>query len=201
MVCFHLCVQTPHSPPLPQYLTCLKTSRSLTDKLSFDVGLQEHSTGAALAWTPIIKTVRQWSQIHWFKTYTVTEKRSKITELLNLHFSLADFFHVLYRWEFVLRLTFFSYYPNVKARPAGGPSTLRPSRDRKERKFASETTWFWSACRRRDTWYGDSPFRTTLTVAQRERKYMCWSLKEAVIDIGSEIIICITLIHRSFISD
>lgn len=28
-----------------QYLTCLKTSRSLTDKLSFDVGLQDHSTG------------------------------------------------------------------------------------------------------------------------------------------------------------
>ncbi|XP_016348786.1 ryanodine receptor 3-like, partial [Sinocyclocheilus anshuiensis] len=26
------------------YLTCLKTSRSLTDKLSFDVGLQEDST-------------------------------------------------------------------------------------------------------------------------------------------------------------
>lgn len=28
-----------------QYLTCLKTSRSMTDKLSFDVGLQEDSTG------------------------------------------------------------------------------------------------------------------------------------------------------------
>lgn len=28
-----------------QYLTCLKTSRSLTDKLSFDVGLQEDSVG------------------------------------------------------------------------------------------------------------------------------------------------------------
>lgn len=28
-----------------QYLTCLKTSRSLTDKLSFDVGLQEDSIG------------------------------------------------------------------------------------------------------------------------------------------------------------
>ncbi|XP_070296096.1 ryanodine receptor 3-like [Salvelinus sp. IW2-2015] len=27
------------------YLTCLKTSRSLTDKLSFDVGLQEDSIG------------------------------------------------------------------------------------------------------------------------------------------------------------
>ncbi|XP_029705793.1 ryanodine receptor 3 isoform X10 [Takifugu rubripes] len=33
------------------YLTCLKTSRSLTDKLSFDVGLQEHSTGEACWWT------------------------------------------------------------------------------------------------------------------------------------------------------
>lgn len=30
-----------------QYLTCLKTSRSMTDKLSFDVGLQEDSTGEA----------------------------------------------------------------------------------------------------------------------------------------------------------
>ncbi|KAJ3606334.1 hypothetical protein NHX12_025855, partial [Muraenolepis orangiensis] len=32
------------------YLTCLKTSRSLTDKLSFDVGLQENSTGEACWW-------------------------------------------------------------------------------------------------------------------------------------------------------
>lgn len=30
---------------IQQYLTCLKTSRSLTDKLSFDVGLQEDSIG------------------------------------------------------------------------------------------------------------------------------------------------------------
>lgn len=28
-----------------QYLSCLTTSRSLTDKLAFDVGLQEDSTG------------------------------------------------------------------------------------------------------------------------------------------------------------
>uniref|UniRef100_A0A8C7FDW2 Ryanodine receptor 3 n=1 Tax=Oncorhynchus kisutch TaxID=8019 RepID=A0A8C7FDW2_ONCKI len=34
-----------------QYLTCLKTSRSQTDKLSFDVGLQEDSTGEACWWT------------------------------------------------------------------------------------------------------------------------------------------------------
>lgn len=34
-----------------QYLTCLKTSRSLTDKLSFDVGLQAHSTGGL--WTRV----------------------------------------------------------------------------------------------------------------------------------------------------
>ncbi|XP_067337181.1 ryanodine receptor 3 isoform X3 [Channa argus] len=33
------------------YLTCLKTSRSLTDKLSFDVGLQEDSIGEACWWT------------------------------------------------------------------------------------------------------------------------------------------------------
>ncbi|XP_047677282.1 ryanodine receptor 3 isoform X4 [Tachysurus fulvidraco] len=33
------------------YLTCLKTSRSLTDKLSFDVGLQLDSTGEACWWT------------------------------------------------------------------------------------------------------------------------------------------------------
>ncbi|XP_062858397.1 ryanodine receptor 3 isoform X2 [Trichomycterus rosablanca] len=33
------------------YLACLKTSRSLTDKLSFDVGLQEESTGEACWWT------------------------------------------------------------------------------------------------------------------------------------------------------
>ncbi|XP_061668950.1 ryanodine receptor 3 [Syngnathoides biaculeatus] len=33
------------------YLTCLKTSRSLTDKLSFDVGLEEDSVGEACWWT------------------------------------------------------------------------------------------------------------------------------------------------------
>ncbi|XP_066532570.1 ryanodine receptor 3 [Hoplias malabaricus] len=33
------------------YMACLKTSRSLTDKLSFDVGLQEDSTGEACWWT------------------------------------------------------------------------------------------------------------------------------------------------------
>lgn len=30
---------------IPQYLTCLTTSRSQTDKLAFDVGLWEHATG------------------------------------------------------------------------------------------------------------------------------------------------------------
>lgn len=29
-----------------QYLSCLTTSRSMTDKLAFDVGLQEDATGA-----------------------------------------------------------------------------------------------------------------------------------------------------------
>ncbi|KAG7249016.1 hypothetical protein CRUP_019039, partial [Coryphaenoides rupestris] len=33
------------------YLCCLTTSRSLTDKLAFDVGLQEDSTGEACWWT------------------------------------------------------------------------------------------------------------------------------------------------------
>ena len=33
------------NPVSPQYLSCLTTSRSLTDKLAFDVGLQEDSTG------------------------------------------------------------------------------------------------------------------------------------------------------------
>nr|XP_046173098.1 ryanodine receptor 1-like [Oncorhynchus gorbuscha] len=33
------------------YLSCLTTSRSLTDKLAFDVGLQENSTGEACWWT------------------------------------------------------------------------------------------------------------------------------------------------------
>uniref|UniRef100_A0A3Q4GGY2 Ryanodine receptor 3 n=1 Tax=Neolamprologus brichardi TaxID=32507 RepID=A0A3Q4GGY2_NEOBR len=33
------------------YMTCLKTSRSLTDKLSFDVGLQEDSIGESCWWT------------------------------------------------------------------------------------------------------------------------------------------------------
>uniref|UniRef100_A0A8I3QCS0 Ryanodine receptor 3 n=1 Tax=Canis lupus familiaris TaxID=9615 RepID=A0A8I3QCS0_CANLF len=34
-----------------QYLTCLTTSRSQTDKLAFDVGLREHATGEACWWT------------------------------------------------------------------------------------------------------------------------------------------------------
>ncbi|KAF3706490.1 Ryanodine receptor 1 [Channa argus] len=34
-----------------EYLSCLTTSRSLTDKLAFDVGLQEESTGEACWWT------------------------------------------------------------------------------------------------------------------------------------------------------
>uniref|UniRef100_A0A3Q3N6U1 Ryanodine receptor 2a (cardiac) n=1 Tax=Mastacembelus armatus TaxID=205130 RepID=A0A3Q3N6U1_9TELE len=33
------------------YLCCLSTSRSSTDKLAFDVGLQEHTTGEACWWT------------------------------------------------------------------------------------------------------------------------------------------------------
>ncbi|XP_032882821.1 ryanodine receptor 3 isoform X4 [Amblyraja radiata] len=33
------------------YLSCLTTTRSLTDKLAFDVGLQENSTGEACWWT------------------------------------------------------------------------------------------------------------------------------------------------------
>lgn len=36
-----------HSPLQPQYLSCLTTSRSMTDKLAFDVGLQEDATGTA----------------------------------------------------------------------------------------------------------------------------------------------------------
>nr|3HSM_A Chain A, Ryanodine receptor 1 [Oryctolagus cuniculus]3HSM_B Chain B, Ryanodine receptor 1 [Oryctolagus cuniculus] len=33
------------------YLSCLTTSRSMTDKLAFDVGLQEDATGEACWWT------------------------------------------------------------------------------------------------------------------------------------------------------
>lgn len=36
--------------PFSQYLACLSTSSS-NDKLSFDVGLQEHSQGEACWWT------------------------------------------------------------------------------------------------------------------------------------------------------
>ena len=39
------CGHIPNKNFLPQYLSCLTTSRSLTDKLAFDVGLQEDSTG------------------------------------------------------------------------------------------------------------------------------------------------------------
>lgn len=40
----------PRSHFFPQYLACLSTSSS-NDKLSFDVGLQEHSQGEACWWT------------------------------------------------------------------------------------------------------------------------------------------------------
>ncbi|XP_042194266.1 ryanodine receptor 3 isoform X3 [Callorhinchus milii] len=43
------------------YLSCLTTSRSLTDKLAFDVGLQEDSTGEACWWT-IHPTSKQRSE-------------------------------------------------------------------------------------------------------------------------------------------
>lgn len=43
-----------------QYLTCLKTSRSQTDKLSFDVGLQEDSTGK------IFRSICLYSHYHTF---------------------------------------------------------------------------------------------------------------------------------------
>lgn len=36
-----------HSSVFVQYLCCLSTSRSSTDKLAFDVGLQEDTTGTA----------------------------------------------------------------------------------------------------------------------------------------------------------
>ncbi|KAG7259123.1 hypothetical protein CRUP_027106 [Coryphaenoides rupestris] len=40
-----------HRVEMIDYLSCLTTSRSLTDKLAFDVGLQEDSTGEACWWT------------------------------------------------------------------------------------------------------------------------------------------------------
>ncbi|XP_052001465.1 LOW QUALITY PROTEIN: ryanodine receptor 3 [Xyrauchen texanus] len=43
------------------FLTCLKTSRSMTDKLSFDVGLQEDSTGEA-CWWRFIRASKQRSE-------------------------------------------------------------------------------------------------------------------------------------------
>ncbi|TKS86518.1 Ryanodine receptor 2 [Collichthys lucidus] len=50
-VCPKLEVITGGAKVLAEYLACLKTSRSQTDKLSFDVGLQEDSTGEACWWT------------------------------------------------------------------------------------------------------------------------------------------------------
>ncbi|GAA6072407.1 ryanodine receptor 2 isoform X1 [Tachysurus ichikawai] len=40
-----------HFSVFAQYLCCLSTSRSSTDKLAFDVGLQEDTTGEACWWT------------------------------------------------------------------------------------------------------------------------------------------------------
>lgn len=66
---------------LPQYLTCLKTSRSLTDKLSFDVGLQEHSTGAALM-CYILKLLHLSILFHLVKRHTMTLKKAIKTAVL-----------------------------------------------------------------------------------------------------------------------
>ena len=49
----------------PQYLACLKTSRSQTDKLSFDVGLQEDSTGKR---TPMAR----FAFIHLFPSFILS---------------------------------------------------------------------------------------------------------------------------------
>ncbi|KAK1793405.1 hypothetical protein P4O66_011783 [Electrophorus voltai] len=49
------------------YLTCLKTSRSLTDKLSFDVGLQEDSTGKQL----------QICEACWWTIHPASKQRSE----------------------------------------------------------------------------------------------------------------------------
>lgn len=59
--CFTNC-----SPLFLQYLSCLTTSRSLTDKLAFDVGLQEDSTGS---FRTLMQTV---SRTCWFQLLNCT---------------------------------------------------------------------------------------------------------------------------------
>lgn len=59
---------------LSQYLTCLTTSRSQTDKLAFDVGLREHATGESVF--PHLSSLRSWVEgLRWVMnvTYLVFE--------------------------------------------------------------------------------------------------------------------------------
>lgn len=53
-----------------QYLTCLKTSRSLTDKLSFDVGLQEDSIGTL--WLHLFSDGEKYYGTFMVKTWVPT---------------------------------------------------------------------------------------------------------------------------------
>lgn len=106
--CRHLST-TVSTLSLLQYLSCLTTSRSLTDKLAFDVGLQEDSTGC-------------FCTFRFFRTSDISKC---------LHAKRAGGF---------------------QERPAGGPSTLPPSRGLKARRSEWVMTSFLSAFPQRDIW-------------------------------------------------
>lgn len=67
-----------------QYLTCLKTSRSMTDKLSFDVGLQEDSTGDDCSGggfvdsrSPVMTSVFSPGEACWWTIHPASKQRSE----------------------------------------------------------------------------------------------------------------------------
>lgn len=74
----YMCVSDEQSPP-PQYLSCLTTSRSLTDKLAFDVGLQEDSTGT-------------------FKHSFLSKFKGRLTLIIHVSvsISLIEIFHIFF---------------------------------------------------------------------------------------------------------
>ena len=80
----------------PQYLACLKTSRSQTDKLSFDVGLQEDSTGkrTPLAWFAFIRLFSLFHSLRLCLSLFVTPSVSPCL-CLSLSLSLSLFFQHL----------------------------------------------------------------------------------------------------------
>lgn len=70
-----------------KYLACLSTSSS-NDKLSFDVGLQEHSHGEACWWTLVFHIIRAIKTIKLINFIALTESIQLVNK--GIKFCLYD---------------------------------------------------------------------------------------------------------------